>query len=70
MCDCKCVCAKPKQQRYFEVLHVPTGEHVAIDIPEWKLSDCIEQLLVDGLVLRDLKITQEYILKQIWTIDE
>jgi hypothetical protein len=64
------VCAKPKQQRYFEVLHVPTGEHVAIDIPEWKLSDCIEQLLVDGLVLRDLKITQEYILKQIWTIDE
>jgi hypothetical protein len=72
VCECKCAEAKvkPKSQRYFDILHVPSGDYVAYDVPESKLSDCIQQLLADGLVVKDLTITQEILLKQVWMVDE
>ena len=70
MCDCKCACAKPKQQRYFDILHVPSGDYVAYDVPESNLNECIQRLLADGLIVRDLTITQEILLKQVWMVDE
>ena len=72
VCECKCAEAKvkPKRERYFDILCIPSGDYVSYDVPESKLNDCIQQLLANGLVVRDLTITQEIRLKQVWTIDE
>jgi len=72
MCECKCAEAKvkPKAQRYFDILDVPSGDFVSYDVPESKLSETIEYLLEQGRTIEDLRITQEIPLKRTWTIDE
>jgi hypothetical protein len=72
MCECKCAEAKvkPKSQRYFDILCIPSGDYVSYDVPESKLSECIEYLLKEGRTIEDLRITQDIAVKQIWTVDE
>lgn len=72
MCDCKCASEKPKKQRYFDILCIPSGDYVSYDVPEFRLSEAIEDLLSEGRTIEDLRITQDIAVKQVctWTIDE
>jgi len=72
VCECKCAEAKvkPKRERYFDILCIPSGDYVSYDVPESKLSECIEYLLKEGRTIEDLRITQEIRLKQVWMVDE
>ena len=70
MCDCKCASEKPKKQRYFDILCIPSGDYVSYDVPEFRLSEAIESLLREGRTIEDLRITQDIAVKQVWTIEE
>ena len=70
MCDCKCACEKPKKQRYFDILCIPSGDYVSYDVPESKLNETIEYLLREGRDIGELRITQDVAVKRIWTVDE
>jgi hypothetical protein len=71
MCDCKCKCAKAKTERklarYFDILHIPSGDYI-YDVPERKLSETVEELISQGNLLEDLKITEEIAVKRGWAI--
>ncbi len=71
MCDCKCKCAEAKAenkpQRYFDILHIPSGDYV-YDVSESKLDETIEELILQGNLVEDLKIIQEMSLKRTWTV--
>jgi len=71
MCECKCAEAKAKRkyQRYFDILHIPSGDYI-YDVPERKLGETIEELISQGNLVEDLRITQEIAVKRVWTIDE
>ena len=71
MCDCKCKCAEAKKERklarYFDILHIPSGDYI-YDVPEQKLSKTVEELISQGNLLEDLKITEEIAVKRGWAI--
>jgi hypothetical protein len=71
VCECKCAEAKvkPKRERYFDILDVPSGDFVSYDVPESKLSETIEYLLKEGRKIEDLRITEEIAVKRVWVID-
>lgn len=71
VCECKCAEAKvkPKRERYFDILDLPSGDYVSYDVPESKLNECIEYLLKEGRTIEDLRITEEIAVKRVWVID-